>query len=73
MANALVDLDQFGAESLEAAEAVHLALGLAQLGWIGERVLDGLGQHLAQSCVDDLKYRREGERNHLTQSKRIGK
>ena len=38
-----------------------------------ERVLDGLGQHLAQSCVDDLKYRREGERNHLTQSKRIGK
>jgi hypothetical protein len=48
LANALVDSDQFGAEGLEAAEAVHLALGLAQLVWIGERRLDRLAVDLAR-------------------------
>ena len=47
LANAFVDLQQFGAECLEAAEAIHLALGLAHLGWIGERVLDRLAVDLA--------------------------
>lgn len=42
LANALVDRDELGAELLEAAESGHLALGLVDLGRIGERLLDGL-------------------------------
>ncbi len=42
LADALIDRDQFGAELLEAAEGGHLALGLADLGGVGERLLDGL-------------------------------
>ncbi len=42
LADALIDLDEFGATLLEAAEGGHLALGLAGLGGLGERLLDGL-------------------------------
>ena len=38
----VVDLDECDAELLEAAEGGHLALGIADLGRIGERLLDGL-------------------------------
>jgi len=50
LADAFVDLQQLGAECLEAAEAIHLALGLADLGWIGERVLDRLAVDLARQA-----------------------
>ena len=36
-----------------------------------ERVVDGLGLHLVHAYVDELSYRREGGRNHLSLSKRI--
>ena len=37
-----------------------------------ETVLDGLGLHLVRSYVDDLRYRHEDGRNHLSLTKRIG-
>ena len=36
-----------------------------------ERVVDGLGLHLVHAYVDELSYRREGGRNHLSLSKSI--
>ena len=36
-----------------------------------ERPIGGLGIHLARSVVDELDYRREGARNHLTLRKRV--
>ena len=36
LANALIDLDEFGADLLEAAEAGHLAFGLVDLGGLGD-------------------------------------
>lgn len=42
LADALVDLHEFGAELLEAAKGRNLAFGLVDLGRIGERLLDGL-------------------------------
>lgn len=42
LADALVELHEFGAELLEAAEGGNLAFGLVDLGRIGERLLDGL-------------------------------
>ena len=36
-----------------------------------ERPIGGLGIHLARSVVDELDYRREGDRNHLTLRKRL--
>ena len=37
-----------------------------------ETVVDGLGLHLVRTYVDDLGYRRENGRNHLSLSKKIG-
>ena len=37
-----------------------------------ETVVDGLGLHLVRTYVDDLGYRRENGRNHLSLSKQIG-
>ncbi len=37
-----------------------------------ETVVEGLGLHLVRTYVDDLRYRREDGRNHLSLSKRIG-
>ena len=45
-ADALIDLDEFGAELLEAAEGGHLAFGLAHLGRRGERERNGLAADL---------------------------
>ena len=42
LADELIDVDEIGAELLEAADGGHLAMGLADLGGIGERVLDRL-------------------------------
>ncbi len=48
LADALIDLDEFGAELLEATESGHLALGLAELDGIGERLVDGLAAELVR-------------------------
>ena len=37
-----------------------------------ESVVAGLGLHLVRTYVDDMRYRRENGRNHLSLSKRIG-
>ena len=39
---------------------------------VEETVVDGLGLHLVRTYVDELRYRREDGRNHLSLSKRIG-
>ena len=38
-----------------------------------ETVVDGLGLHRVRTYVDDLRYRREKGRNHLSLSKTIGR
>ena len=38
-----------------------------------ETVVDGLGLHLVRTYVDDLRYRHENGRNHLSLSKTIGR
>ncbi|MCY3879785.1 MAG: DUF924 family protein [Rhodobacteraceae bacterium] len=38
-----------------------------------ESVIDGLGLHLVQTYVDDIRYRREHGRNHLSLSKIVGR
>ena len=38
-----------------------------------ESVVDGLGLHLVRTYVDDLRYRHEDGRNHLSLTKRIGR
>ena len=38
-----------------------------------ETVVDGLGLHLVRTYVDDLRYRHENGRNHLTLSRTIGR
>ena len=38
-----------------------------------EAVVDGLGLHLVHTYVDDIRYRREHGRNHLSLSKSIGR
>ena len=37
-----------------------------------ETVVDGLGLHLVRTYADELRYRRENGRNHLSLNKRIG-
>ena len=37
-----------------------------------ETVVEGLGLHLVRTYVDEMRYRRENGRNHLSLSKRIG-
>ena len=37
-----------------------------------ETVVDSLGLHLVRTYVDELRYRRENGRNHLSLRKRIG-
>ena len=39
---------------------------------VEESVVDGLGLHLVRTYVDELRYRHEDGRNHLSLSKRIG-
>ena len=39
---------------------------------VEESVVDGLGLHLVRTYVDELRYRHENDRNHLSLSKRIG-
>jgi anti-sigma regulatory factor (Ser/Thr protein kinase) len=36
-----------------------------------ERAIGGLGIHLVRSLVDQARYRREGDRNHLRLVRRI--
>ncbi len=36
-----------------------------------ERAVGGLGVHLMRRLMDDIRYRREGARNHLVLAKRI--
>ena len=36
---------------------------------LGERTIGGLGIHIVRSLVDNLRYRRQGGRNHVTQVK----
>jgi anti-sigma regulatory factor (Ser/Thr protein kinase) len=36
-----------------------------------ERAVGGLGIHLIRHLIDDIQYRREGDRNHLVFTKRI--
>jgi serine/threonine-protein kinase RsbW len=38
---------------------------------LAERPVGGLGIHLVRHLVDDIRYRREGARNHLVLAKRI--
>lgn len=40
-------------------------------GPLDERPVGGLGVHLIRSVADDVKYRREGNRNHLVLKKRM--
>lgn len=37
---------------------------------MGDRPIGGLGIHLVKTMMDELEYRRESERNHLTMVKR---
>ena len=46
LAQALIDIDQLGAELAEAAEGGHFTLGLVDPGRIGERLLDGVASAL---------------------------
>jgi len=39
---------------------------------LAERAAGGLGVHLARSVMDELAYRREGDRNIVTMTKHIG-
>ena len=38
---------------------------------LAERSVGGLGVHLMRRLMDDIRYRREGARNHLVLAKRI--
>ena len=38
---------------------------------LDERELGGLGIHLVRSLMDDVQYRRDGERNHVTLRKQL--
>ncbi len=38
---------------------------------LAERAVGGLGVHLMRRLMDDIRYRREGARNHLVLAKRI--
>jgi len=38
---------------------------------LAERAIGGLGIHLMRRLTDDIRYRREGARNHLVLAKRI--
>jgi serine/threonine-protein kinase RsbW len=38
---------------------------------LAERSVGGLGIHLVRRLMDDIRYRREGARNHLVLAKRI--
>ena len=38
---------------------------------IGDRPVGGLGIHLVRTLMDEVSYRREGERNHLLLAKRL--
>src|SRR5258707_15685266 len=38
---------------------------------LAERSVGGLGGHLMRRLMDDIRYRREGARNHLVLAKRI--
>ena len=40
-------------------------------GSLESRPIGGLGIHLVRSLMDRLEYAREGDRNHLTMSKRV--
>lgn len=37
-----------------------------------DRQIGGLGLHLVRSLIDEARYRREGDRNHITMIKRRG-
>ena len=40
---------------------------------VEDRPIGGLGVHLVRSIMDELHYRREAERNHITLVKRVAK
>jgi anti-sigma regulatory factor (Ser/Thr protein kinase) len=53
-------------DPLDSARTPDLAAG------VEERPIGGLGVHLVRRLMDDVRYRREHDRNHLTLTKRFG-